>query len=55
MHDDEYREEQNREIYYQGQNRKAMELAWLWLLWVVLPTVIIFVAYCIYSQIERIG
>jgi len=26
-----------REIYYQGQGRKAMDQVWLWMKWIALP------------------
>ena len=36
------------DVYYYGQNRKAMEQVGLWLKWIVLPTVLIVLAYLVY-------
>ncbi len=36
------------DVYYDGKNRKAMDGAWLWLKWVVLPTALIGLAYLAY-------
>jgi len=37
--------------YYEDKEPERMEMAWLWLKWVALPTVVIVLAYGLYCLV----